>query len=56
MSRRTLNHILAAACLVLFAVSGASGADRHLLVEAESFDEVGGWFVDQQFSRPASPR
>ena len=49
MSARSLDRVLTTASLVLFAVSAVSGAGAHVLIEAEGFDDVGGWFVDQQF-------
>ena len=46
---RTHAHVAVAMCLVLLAGAGVFGEERHLLVEAEAFDDVGGWVVDQQF-------
>ncbi len=42
-------RVLTASLVALLVCCAVSTAGRHVLVEAESFDEVGGWFVDQQF-------
>jgi hypothetical protein len=39
-------YALAALCLILSC--SAASAGRHILVEAEAFDDPGGWVVDQQ--------
>jgi hypothetical protein len=41
------SFVLNAACFALFACPVA--ASEHVLIEAESFDNPGGWVVDQQF-------
>ncbi len=49
MKRHNPSHIVASLCIAIFACNGASAADGPVLVEAESFEEPGGWVVDQQF-------
>jgi hypothetical protein len=43
------SRILIAACLAALACHGASAASDLVLIEAEAFDDPGGWVVDQQF-------
>ena len=35
--------------VLAFAMLGQTAAARSLLLEAENFDECGGWVIDQQF-------
>jgi hypothetical protein len=42
-------RVVAATCLVLAAVNLVARGEGPILVEAEAFDELGGWLVDQQF-------
>lgn len=47
--RHTVRRLVVSFSLVLCAVSfSAEGAERELWVEAESFDSLGGWLIDQQ--------
>ena len=48
MSKRTLAHALKTAFLVLISLPLGAGLAAPLLVEAESFDDPGGWMLDQQ--------
>ena len=49
MKRYHPSRVLIAFCIVILVCCGVSAAGREVLVEAESFDKTGGWFVDQQF-------
>ncbi len=42
-------RVLAAICTSIITCSAASAFAQHVLVEAESFDDPGGWVLDQQF-------
>ncbi len=41
--------VKSASCLALLVCCVASAAGGQVLIEAESFDDLGGWVVDQQF-------
>jgi hypothetical protein len=43
------DRTIAVAVLAPFFIAASSWAGPHVLVEAEGFNDVGGWFVDQQF-------
>jgi hypothetical protein len=49
MTRRPLSFSLILACIAAFARPGISVPEERVLVEAESFENLGGWVVDQQF-------
>ena len=40
---------LALTCLVIVAGAARAASEDHLLVEAESFQQPGGWVLDTQF-------
>jgi hypothetical protein len=42
-------RVVAATCLALAALNLVARGEGPILVEAEAFDELGGWLVDQQF-------
>ena len=47
--RSTVRRSIVSLGLVLCVVSlSAEGAEKEVLVEAESFDSLGGWLIDQQ--------
>ncbi len=48
MSQRMLARISTIALLTLFSFSIGSAAGATILLEAESFDDLGGWMLDQQ--------
>jgi hypothetical protein len=48
MNSCQLLRILATASVAILACGAASATGRHVLVEAESFADPGGWVVDQQ--------
>jgi len=48
MSKRTLAHALTMAFLLSISLSLRAAMAAPLLVEAESFDDLGGWMLDQQ--------
>ncbi len=48
MSTRTPARTLVAALLILTTISFGSATAAPVLVEAESFDDLGGWMLDQQ--------
>ena len=47
--KRLFKAIIAAVVLFCSAGCAGAGSDKCLLVEAESFDDMGGWVVDSQF-------
>ena len=56
MSKPTAAHTLITALLVWMAWTAATASAAQVLVEAEGFDDPGGWVVDQQFmGRMGSP-
>lgn len=44
-----MKRLLIIQSIVLFLASSCSGPGRNILIEAESFNEKGGWVVDPQF-------
>ena len=47
--KKLVNVAASALFVVLFLLSVSAGRARTVLVEAESFEDLGGWVVDQQF-------
>jgi len=47
--KETKMHIFCSAVLSVIILAGVCTAKQTVLIEAEGFEDLGGWVIDQQF-------